>query len=175
MQVTTLRTINSAGLPPVFAPHALRPSVFGHMHHKPPFDPSLIALNISGDMGGMTFYVNKNRKTVAYPAAPALRPASPLQRPVRARFACAMRHWKLLLPDQRRNYSAVCDYLSLCMWGANLFSYLALTDPGILWQTIRKQCGYPLVQPPDFTEGNMALPSPEAAEVQAWILQHYGS
>jgi hypothetical protein len=145
------------------------------MSHKPPFDPSLLAFNISGDMGGMTYYVNKNRKVVAYPAAPALRPASLLQQQVRGRFACAMSHWRSLGTDARALYTAACDYLSLCMWGANLYAYIALTDPGVLWQTICTQTGYALPQPPDFTEGNMVLPSPEAAELAAWILSKYGT
>jgi len=143
------------------------------MPHPPPFDPSLLALNISGDLDGYTYYVNKNRKVVAYPSVPALRPPTLAQQIVRARFALAMQGWSALTPEARSHYNEACDRLCLCMWGANLFANLSLTDPGDLHKTISQQVGLPLVVPPDFTSGAMALPGPSASAVSAWIAQHY--
>jgi hypothetical protein len=143
------------------------------MPHPPPFSPSLIALNISGDLDGYTYYVTKHRKVVAYPAAPALRPPTPAQQVMRARFALAMQAWKQLPPAAKTAYQSACDKLSLCMWGANLYANLSLTDTGTLRETIQQQVGVPLSLPPDFTPAAMVLPGPSATAVAAWIALHY--
>jgi len=130
-------------------------------------------MNISGDLDGYTYYVNRNRKVVAYPAAPALRPPTPAQQVMRARFALAMSAWKQLPQADKDAYNTACDKLSLCMWGANLYANLSLTDTGELRQTIQQQISVPLSLPPDFTPAAMVLPGPSATAVQMWIAAHY--
>jgi hypothetical protein len=143
------------------------------MRKPPPFDPTFLALNISGDLGGYTYYINKNRKVVAYPAAPALRPPTPLQQRVRARFALAMQAWRNLPLLSQLEYNRACDALSLCMWGANLFTYLSLTDPGPLLATLQRQSTIALSTPPDYTERAVAVPGPQQDAINAWINSHY--
>lgn len=164
-----------AGSAAVCGPKRFCPSVVDIMPHPPPFDPSLIAFNISGDLGGYTFYTNRNRKTVAYPARPALCPPSDPQKQLRGRFAVAMLAWKALPLADQSAYNECCDSLCLCMWGANLFTYLALTDPGVLRETLSKQLDISLTPPPPLTEGNMAVPGPGPTAVAAWIAQKYGT
>jgi hypothetical protein len=130
-------------------------------------------MQIRGDLDGYTYYVNRNRKVVAYPASPALRPPSLAQQIMRARFALAMSQWRSLLPSDRATYSHACDQLSLCMWGANLFTYLSLLDEGELRSTIEKQTGLSLAVPPNFSPAAMALPGPQADKVAAWIAFKY--
>lgn len=154
-------------------PIAFCPSVVDAMPHPPPFSPSLIAMEISGDLDGYTYYVNKNRKVVCYPAAPALRPPTPRQQVERARFALAMRAWKLLPSSEQQVYNQACDDMSLCMWGANLYSLIALTDTGGLRKTIESQVGYALAVPPQLTPPGILLPGTIQNELLAWIAQKY--
>jgi len=174
------------GPSPVFAPDALLPSIRPARKRHPPFDPSLLALKISGDCGGITYYQNKNHKTVAYPAAPALRPPSPLQQINRARFALGMQAWRMLTMRERAEYHSACDRLGLCMWGANLFLLMALSDPSVLHRTISHQTGTALAPVESFTSGALAevipaigsgVPSPSFAKrkVTAWIEAKYPS
>ena len=100
-----------------------------------------LGLNVNGDMGGLTFYTRRDGKQVAYPVAPPLVPASPLQKERRDAFRTAMTAWRSLPEDERRKYREVCDLLGLCMLGHNLFINLRLHPDPELLRTLQQQSG----------------------------------
>ena len=100
-----------------------------------------LGLNVNGDVAGLTIYTRRDGKQVAYPVAPPLTPASPLQAARRAAFRDAMTAWRLLPQPEKDKYRAVCDALGLCMLGHNLFINLRLHPNPELFKTLQQQSG----------------------------------
>jgi hypothetical protein len=98
--------------------------------------PSLIALRISGDLDGLTYYTTKRGRTVAYPAAPARKPPSPAQTVCRDRWSKAAQDWHALTVDERATYERASLALSLCMTGYNLWIHLCLRGSQPEWQAL---------------------------------------
>jgi hypothetical protein len=109
--------------------------------------PSVLALRISGDMGGLTYYTSKRGRTVAFPAAPPTKPASVLQLKCRQRFAWAVQAWTLLSASEKASYEACSLALKMCMTGHDIWVSLCMKRDLDLWHTLQHQSGIPLVKP----------------------------
>lgn len=105
------------------------------MDLPPPF---ILGLRVSGDLAGFTYYTNRRGRTVAYLAAPPLRPPTPAQLVWRGRWRTAMANWRSLPPSARTAYRAVCDYYGLCMLGHNLWLHLCLGTRTELWFSLQR-------------------------------------
>ncbi len=108
---------------------------------------SYLGIWLSGDIGPITMYTNKNGKKVWYAKSPPDKPASDEQAVQRTKFTCAMTNWRSLTIGQKRNWEWISLKASLPMTGHNLFvSQTLLPDPGAL-QTLIRETGIIVSQP----------------------------
>jgi len=109
--------------------------------------PSILALRISGDCGGITYYTDRFGRTISFPAAPPKKPASPKQIACRLRFRWSVQAWNELTPLEKKFYEDCTQRLSLCLTGCSLWISLCLQRRLPLWETLKKQSGLPLPRP----------------------------
>jgi len=111
--------------------------------------PNILGLIVSGDVGDVTFYMNKNRKIVAFPKDWRQEKTSPARLRCRQRFAAAQATWRPLTRPQKQSLEKACRRLSIPMTGQNLWISTALTGDVAAYQTVQRQSGVPLPAPPD--------------------------
>lgn len=108
---------------------------------------SYLGIWLSGDIGPITMYTNKNYKKVWYAKSPPDKPASQEQAVQRTKFSCAMKNWRSLDPGEKRNWEWISLQASLPMTGHNLFvSQTLVPDPAAL-QTLIRETGIIVNQP----------------------------
>lgn len=112
-----------------------------------PVDPCLLGFQIAGDLGGLTFYINKRGKLVAFPRVKPCKPPSELQLIQRHRFALAQHSWSELTTSQKEAYELATNRLSICMTGANLWIHFCLSGKKAVWDTVQQQSGIVLAPP----------------------------
>ncbi len=108
---------------------------------------SLLAFMINGDALGLTFYTRKDMRKVAFPSAPPKKPYSPKQLTCQARFKAAAHSWSQLTGDQQAAYNQVCNKLSLCAWGMNLWLSCCMAPNDRFFRTIVAQSDVDLAAP----------------------------
>lgn len=113
-----------------------------------PFDPSLLGVSVSGDLGPLTIYQTKRGKTVAFPKAPPKCPPTPAQNSQRYRFRKAIENWQLLSDAQQHAYEHVVSVLSICMTGVNLWIHFSLMREPASLRTLERQSDTLLTSPP---------------------------
>lgn len=82
---------------------------------------SLLGLQVSGDIDGLTIYTNRRGRIVWYPFAPPEKPPSEAQLRQRARFRVAQENWKLESATTRKNWEILVHRNSLPLTGQNLY------------------------------------------------------
>ncbi len=108
---------------------------------------SFLGVWLSGDIGPLTMYTNKNYKKVWYAKSPPDKPASDEQNVQRTKFACAMTAWRNLPNEEKKDWEAISLSAYLPMTGHNLFvSQTLRPDPGAL-QTLIRETGITVNQP----------------------------
>lgn len=110
--------------------------------------PGLIGLIVSGDMGGETFYTNKQGVVVCYEHAPPKCPPTLAQIIQRYRFTMAVINWVLRPEYIKAQYERVTHLMSLDMTGINLFIHLSFSQDWHTIATIYNQTGITLGMPP---------------------------
>jgi len=113
------------------------------------FPPSLLGLRVSGDVGGVTYYTDRDGNNIAFPQDPPKVPRSILQAKQRIRWAATSRAWDEEPAHVRRAYTLAAARLSLQMGGRNLYFSLAFRQDEGLRQTLERQSGQTLPMPPD--------------------------
>lgn len=110
--------------------------------------PNLIALEVSGDIGDLTFYRNKNHKTVAFPKD--FRQENPSEKRLaqQERFRNAQSQWADLTAEQKNALEEACRQLSMPLTGQNLFISVALRGDFEAYQTVANQSGISLPPAP---------------------------
>jgi hypothetical protein len=111
-------------------------------------NPSVLGLNVSGDLDGYTIYTNRKGKKVSFAQAPPRKPLSVWQLAWQRNFRWGMALWKSLSAAERANYRRVCDLARLCMLGHNLFLHSYLAADFALLDTLECHYRIPLRRPP---------------------------
>lgn len=114
------------------------------------FQPDLLGLQISGDIGDVTYYVNKNQKVVAFPKDWRQEATSPARAAARERFRLAQAQWADLTNEQKETLENACRKLVMAMTGQNLYISVALKNDMEAYETVERQSGLTLPPPPDF-------------------------
>jgi len=114
------------------------------------FPPQLLALELSGDIGDVTYYQNKNKKTVAFPKDWRQEPTSPGRLAQRSRFKTAQAQWSSLTDLQKEALEQACRILSMPMTGQNLYISVALRADFGAYSTVASQSGVTLPPPPTY-------------------------
>jgi len=113
-----------------------------------PIPASMLAYDVSGDLGPLTLYRSKNGTTVAFPRSPPKRPPTPAQLTQRKRFQDAMLAWNALTVEQQRAYEHATLVLSLPLTGLNLWIHFCLVHDLTALHTIELQSRTTLTEPP---------------------------
>jgi len=111
---------------------------------------SCLALQLSGDIGDVTYYQNKNMKHVAFPKDLHQEQASPARLAQRERFKTAQAAWATLTVSQKQNLEEACRVLSMPLTGQNLYISTALTADCQSYETVETQSGLTLPPAPDY-------------------------
>lgn len=109
------------------------------MAFTPPWQ--LLGIWVSGDVGGITIYTDKNHRKVAFPKAPPDKPPSPEQVAQRARFKTAQANWKALTLAEKTSLEEVTKTAYIVMTGQNLFMSVSMTNDQAGYETLQRQTG----------------------------------
>lgn len=109
---------------------------------------NILALNLQGDIGPITFYTSSRGKMVAFLRAPPLNPPTAKQETIRDIFRNAASQWRALTPGQRTEWQQVADRCNLGITGYNLFTWYSHKRhyPGI--QPLEEKARITLTLPP---------------------------
>lgn len=88
---------------------------------------SLIALQITGDLAGITYVQNRQLRRVAYGKTYPSKTPSHLQEYRRTRFKAAVDAWKNQSDSNKSTLNIIADKLKVCMSGYNIFISCYLT------------------------------------------------
>jgi hypothetical protein len=113
-------------------------------------DINMLGLQVSGDIGDVTIYQNKNFKHVTFPKDLHQESASPARVAQRNRFRSAQAQWSSLTDPQKNSLEEACRQLSMPLTGQNLYISTALTNDVPSYQTVANQSGITLPPPPVF-------------------------
>jgi hypothetical protein len=105
---------------------------------------NLLALRVSGDVGGFTIYTDRNMRKVVFPKSPPEKPPSPRQLDNRRRFRDAHAVWKTLTAEQKSNLEHACRVLSICQTGKNVYMSACLLNDDAALRTLERQSQTPL-------------------------------
>ena len=108
----------------------------------------LIGLTVSGDFGDLTVYTNRFGKKVFYPRAPPDKPPSLLQVQQRQRFRNAVLAYMALTAAEKADWERITLKSSCCLTGQNLFIKVALKRQYDALETLRRQTGISVSNPP---------------------------
>jgi len=105
---------------------------------------NMVAMRISGDVGGVTIYTDKVMRKVVFPIAPPDKPPSPLQSTRRRRFQLAQAAWKQLTREEKADLEESTRMLGIPLTGQNLYLSVALTGDESPANAISRQTGITL-------------------------------
>lgn len=98
----------------------------------------------TGDLGPLTIYTNKRGRTVSFPKAPPLEPATLFQKRQRLRFQFIAEGWQKLSQADKAAWELATKRLSLYCTGYNLFTWWHLKYDWPALNTIQRQSGITL-------------------------------
>lgn len=104
-----------------------------------------LGLRPYGDLGGLTCYTTRRRRTVWFVKAPPTCPPSVGQRMQRLRFVAAARAWQSLKPHQRERWNRAARAASLRLHGYNLWIHWEIVHHPPTIRTIEQQTGIQLI------------------------------
>jgi len=110
--------------------------------------PGLLAMELSGDIGDVTYYLNRNLKTVAFPKDWRQEKTSPSRLRQRARFRAAQLQWMSLESSEKTVLEEACRILSMPLTGQNLYVSVGLTGNIASYETVADQSGLTLPPAP---------------------------
>jgi len=111
------------------------------------FPPHVIALQVNGDLGPLTFYQDRFGREVSYPKAPPKVPRTAGQLNQQNRWTLAMQAWKALPVVDRELYQYYALAAGIPMIGQNVWIRLCLSPTTQLWETLCRQSHLPLHTP----------------------------
>ena len=97
-----------------------------HMPKVPPAG-ALLGLQVTGDLGGVTYVQNKQLRRVAYAKTYPQKTPSQLQEYRRERFRAAVAAWRSLSDQDKSTLDQIAENLKACMSGYNIFISCYLT------------------------------------------------
>jgi hypothetical protein len=100
-----------------------------------------IALELNGDIGGVTTYTNRRHKIIAFPQAPPRVPPTPNQIIQRARLTAIAAAWRVLGAPQRALWRVAATRANLSISGYNLYTVCKMRYEWSYAQTIEHQTG----------------------------------
>jgi len=112
----------------------------------PPWN--LLGLRISGDVGDVTLYKNKNGKTVVFPKDRRQDKQSQRRIDQQARFTTAQANWSALTSTEKLALEDMTKKLSIAMTGQNVYISCQLRNDIGGYSTLEDQSGITL---PPFT------------------------
>jgi hypothetical protein len=113
-----------------------------------PYPPSLIAMRISGDLAGYTYYQTRRGQTVGYPAAPPKEPPTPSQLAQRQRFRDAAANWQALSQAHRDAWERMSLRCHLMATGYDCWIHFSLTGNERELAALARRGSEDLQQPP---------------------------
>lgn len=108
---------------------------------------NLVGVSVSGDVGDLTIYTNRNGKKVAFPKSPPKEPPSVAQQSQREAFRTAQASYTSLTSEEKNNLEEVTRRVSLAMTGQNLWMHAVMMGSAELLRTLTHQTGIPLPSP----------------------------
>lgn len=108
----------------------------------------LLGFQITGDIGPYTTYSSARRKGVVFERAPPLNPPTPAQEQVRDFFRDVATWWQSCDPEYRADVQEMANAAGLRITGYNLCTGVCRTGSAENWETVCRQGGYVLAQPP---------------------------
>jgi len=111
--------------------------MFNHNDHILKF----LALDLNGDVGGLTTYTNRRHKIIAFPQAPPKVPPTPNQIIQRARLTAIAAAWRKLTPPQRAMWRVAANRANLAITAYNLYTCCKMRREWSYAQTIENQTG----------------------------------
>lgn len=100
---------------------------------KLPAAGAVLGLQVTGDLGGVTYVQNKQGRRIAYAKTYPRKTPSHLQEYRRVRFKTAVAAWRALSDEDKKTLDRITEIYAMCMSGYNLFlsCYLANQLPWI--------------------------------------------
>ena len=108
---------------------------------------SMLAIDLQGDLDGITFLKCKHKRPVFFPCAPPTSPPTPWQTYHRKRFTLNAKMWNDLSSQQRQNWLTAARQANLRITGYNLFCHWRLTGDPEPTRTVEHQTGLSLLFP----------------------------
>jgi hypothetical protein len=99
----------------------------------------VLALDLNGDVGGLTTYTNRRHKIIAFPQAPPTVPPTPNQIIQRARLRTIALAWLALGAPQRAMWRVAATRANLSISGWNLYAACKMRKDWSYAQTIENQ------------------------------------
>lgn len=104
-------------------------------------------LRVTGDIGPLTVWTNRNLRVVAMVKSPPTTPPSPLQRANRQLWQDCASAWRTLTPAQKQDWEAASKDAKAMATGYNLFTKIYLTGDlsllALLREVTGRTCFYP--------------------------------
>lgn len=104
----------------------------------------ILAMGLSGDIGGYTIYTDRFGRKVIYPKSPPEKPPTQRQLTAQQRFRSAQKAWSDLTTEKKENLEEVCKKANASMTGQNLYIHTAMTNDQTAIATLEKQTGITL-------------------------------
>lgn len=105
---------------------------------------SMLGLQVSGDLGGLTIYTDRFGKKIFFPKSPPKEPASYMQMIQRFTFADAQELWSELSDDEKLNLEDATKRTSAPLTGQNLFISAYMRDDDSDFVTFARQANIEL-------------------------------
>lgn len=102
---------------------------------------ALLACSATGDLGPWTLYTSKRRQIVFYDRAPALSPASLVQRVMRDRWRIAGHAWSELPPSTKEAYNTLATRTRSIATGYNIWIWYQTTRDARALESLALQAG----------------------------------
>jgi len=109
---------------------------------------NLLGIMVQGDIGEYTIYTDRHGRKVVYPKAPPKEPPSAAQTQLRNRFRAALINWMQLTPEERDAYKRATRNCNAAITPTGLWISGSITHDTTSIQTISRQTGIHLVNPP---------------------------
>ncbi len=108
-----------------------------------------IGLEVSGDVGNLTIYTNKNGKKVAFPKSPPKEPPSERQVNQRLKFKNGQKAWTNLTDQVKSNLEEATKKVNAPLTGQNIYisSHIRKNNDDLI--TFERQSGITLPRVPE--------------------------
>ncbi len=105
---------------------------------------NLLGLAVSGDIGDVTIYKNKNQKVVVFPKDMRQDKQSARRLEQQSRFKIAQSNWSALTNQEKQDLEKMSKILYLPATGQNVYISVQLRDDVEGYETLSRQSGVEL-------------------------------